>query len=73
MKNRAESLVVSEVKDNQDQDPILLYVKENIQKQRILAYEQGGDGVLKYQGRISLPREDELQERIMEEAHDFRY
>jgi len=36
-------------------------------------FEHGGDGVLRYQGRLCVPRVDELQERIMEEAHSFRY
>ncbi|XP_049372615.1 uncharacterized protein LOC125837564 [Solanum verrucosum] len=38
-----------------------------------MAFEQGGDGVLRYQGRLCVPRVDELQERIMEEAHSSRY
>ncbi|KAH0775071.1 hypothetical protein KY290_012208 [Solanum tuberosum] len=71
--NGAESSLVSEVKEKQDQDPILLDMKANVQKQRVLAFEQGGDGVLKYQGRLCVPMVDELQERIMEEAHSSRY
>ncbi|WMV46409.1 hypothetical protein MTR67_039794 [Solanum verrucosum] len=38
-----------------------------------MALEQGGDGVMRYQGRLYVPRVDELQERIMEEAHSSRY
>ncbi|WMV13728.1 hypothetical protein MTR67_007113 [Solanum verrucosum] len=38
-----------------------------------MAFEQGGDGVLRYQGRLCVPKVDELQERIMEEAHRSRY
>ncbi|XP_049373445.1 uncharacterized protein LOC125838428 [Solanum verrucosum] len=45
----------------------------NVQSQRILAFEQGGDGVLRFQGRLCVPMVDGLQERIMEEAHSFRY
>ncbi|KAH0757858.1 hypothetical protein KY290_021351 [Solanum tuberosum] len=71
--NGAESSLVSEVKEKQDQDPILLELKANVQKQRVLAFEQGGDGVLRYQGRLCVPMVDELQERIMEEAHSSRY
>ncbi|XP_049354785.1 uncharacterized protein LOC125819393 [Solanum verrucosum] len=36
-------------------------------------FEQGGDGVLRYQGRICVPMIDGLQEKIMEEAHSSRY
>ncbi|KAH0715252.1 hypothetical protein KY284_008157 [Solanum tuberosum] len=71
--NGAESSLVSEVKEKQDQDPSLLELKENVHKQKILAFEQGGDGVLRYQGRLCVPRVDELQERIMEKAHSSRY
>nr|AAT38727.1 Polyprotein, putative [Solanum demissum] len=36
-------------------------------------FEQGGDGVLRYQGRLCEPKVDELQDRIMEEAHSSKY
>ncbi|WMV45482.1 hypothetical protein MTR67_038867 [Solanum verrucosum] len=48
--NQAESILVSEVKEKQDQDPILPGLKANGHKQ--MAFEQGGDGVLRYQGRF---------------------
>ncbi|WMV20158.1 hypothetical protein MTR67_013543 [Solanum verrucosum] len=47
--NGAESSLVSEVKEKQDQDPILLALKANVHTQKVLAFEQGGDGVLRYQ------------------------
>ena len=51
--NGAESSLVSEVKEKQDQDPIFLNLKENIHNLRVLTFQQEGDGVLKYQGRLS--------------------
>ncbi|WMV37256.1 hypothetical protein MTR67_030641 [Solanum verrucosum] len=71
--NGAESALVLEVKEKQDQNPIFLELMANIHKQKVMAFEQGGDGVLRYQGRLRVPRVDELQERIMEEAHSSRY
>ncbi|KAH0695075.1 hypothetical protein KY285_022172 [Solanum tuberosum] len=71
--NGAESSIVSEVKEKQDQDPILLELKANVQNQRVLTFEPGGDGVLRYQGRLCVPMVDGLQEKIMEEAHSSRY
>ncbi|KAH0658205.1 hypothetical protein KY289_026953 [Solanum tuberosum] len=71
--NGAESSLVSEVKGKQYQDPILLELKANVHKQKVLAFEQGGDGVLRFQGRLCVPMVDGLQERIMEEAHSSRY
>ncbi|KAH0720291.1 hypothetical protein KY284_005321 [Solanum tuberosum] len=62
--NGAESSLVFEVKEKQDQDPILLELKANVHRQKVLAFEQGEDGIL---------RVDELQERIIEEAHSSRY
>jgi len=41
--NGAESSFVSEVKMKQDQDPILLELKANIHKQKVMSFEQGGD------------------------------
>ncbi|KAH0759938.1 hypothetical protein KY290_023431 [Solanum tuberosum] len=71
--NGAKSSLVSEVKEKQDQDPFFLELKANVHKQKVMSFEQGGDGVLRYQGRLCVRRVDELQERIMEEAHSSRY
>ena len=64
---------MSEVKEKIDQVPILLDLKENIHKERVLSFEQGGDGVLKYHGRLCVSMVDGLQERIIEEAHCSRH
>ncbi|KAH0712650.1 hypothetical protein KY289_008609 [Solanum tuberosum] len=48
-------------------------VVANVHKQKVLAFEQGGYGVLKYQGRLCVPMVDGLQEMIMEVAHRSRY
>ena len=45
--NEAESSLVCEVKENKDQYHIFLYLKENVHKQRVSSFEQGGDGVAK--------------------------
>ncbi|WMV14120.1 hypothetical protein MTR67_007505 [Solanum verrucosum] len=51
---------------------LLLELKANVYKQKVMAFEQGEDGVLRYQGRLCVPRVDELQETIMEEYHSSR-
>ena len=56
--NGVESSLVSEVKKKQDQDPILLGLKANLHKK--MAFEQRGYGVLRYQGRLCVPKGDEL-------------
>ncbi|KAH0636443.1 hypothetical protein KY289_036358 [Solanum tuberosum] len=45
--NGAESSLVSEVKEKQDQDPLLLELKASVHRQ--MAFEQGRDDVLSYQ------------------------
>jgi len=70
--NGAESSLVSEVKRQARPRPHFVELKANAYKQKVMAFEQGGDGVLRYQGRLCVPRVDELQERIMEEAHSSR-
>ena len=61
------------VKKHKDQDHILLELKVNVHKKRVLDFELGEDGVLKYQGRLCVPWVDGLQERIMEKDHSSRY
>ncbi|XP_025888838.1 uncharacterized protein [Solanum lycopersicum] len=63
--NGAESSLVSEVKEKQDQDPILLELKANVYKKKVMAFEQVVGGVLRYQRILCVPRVDELQQRIM--------
>ena len=56
--NKVESSLVSKVKEKQDQGLILLDLKKNVHNQRVLVIEQGGDGMLKYQGRLCVPTVD---------------
>jgi len=64
---------VSEVNKKQDQDPIFLELKTNVHKEKMMAFEQGKDGVLRYHGRLCVPKVDELQERIMAKGHSSIY
>ena len=45
----------------------------NVHKQRVLTFEQGGDGCAKVPGRLCVPKVDGLQERILEKAHSSKY
>ena len=71
--NGVESSLMPGVKEKQNQVPFLFELKENVHKQKVIAFEQGGDGVLRYQGRLCVLRVDEVQERIMEETHHSKY
>ena len=71
--NGVELLLESGVKKKQVQDTILLDLKASVHNQRVLAFEQVGDGVLNYQGILCGDRVDGIQERILEEVHSSRY
>ena len=40
---------------------------------RVEVFSQGGDGVLRYQGRLCVPNVGELRQHILAEAHNSRY
>ena len=71
--NGAESLLVSLLKEKQDQYPIFLELQANVHNQRVLTFEQYGGVVWRYQGRLCVPMVDGIQERIVEETHRSRY
>ncbi|XP_055821995.1 uncharacterized protein LOC129890472 [Solanum dulcamara] len=53
------------MKGKQDQDLILLQLKDDIHKQKVMAFAKRGDGVLRYQERLCIPSVDGIRERIM--------
>ena len=55
IQNGEESSFVVEVKEKKDNDPILLELKDAVHNQRMEVFSQGGDGVLRYQGRLCFP------------------
>ena len=55
VQNGEESSFVVEVKEKKDNDPILLELKDAVHNQRMEVFSQGGDGVLRYQGRLCFP------------------
>ena len=56
MTNWDESSLVSEVKQKEDQDTILLDLEASVYKKRVLAFEKWGDGVMKNHGRLCVPK-----------------
>ena len=59
VQNGAESSLVVEVTEKQESDLILLELKGALNNQRVEVFSQGGDGVLRYQGRLCVPHEGE--------------
>ncbi|KAH0650287.1 hypothetical protein KY284_030199 [Solanum tuberosum] len=71
--NGSESSLVVEVKVKQDSDMILLQLKSAVYQQRVEVLSQGGDGVLRHQGRLYVPKVRELRQQILIESHNSRY
>lgn len=55
------------MKEKQDQDPVLLQLKEDVHKKKVMTFAKGGDGVLRYQGRLCVPDVDNVRERDIAE------
>ncbi|WMV37778.1 hypothetical protein MTR67_031163 [Solanum verrucosum] len=71
--NGSESSFVADVKAKQGLDTILVELKDVVLKKSVEAFSQGGDGVLRYQGRLCVPNVDDLREQILTEAHSSQY
>ena len=65
VQNWAESSLVVEVKEKQDSDPIFLELRSLVHNQRMAVFSQGGNGVLRYQGRLCVPDVGELRNHIL--------
>ena len=73
VQNGKKSFFVVEVNENKDSDPILLELKGAVHNQRVEVFSQGGDDVLRYQGRLCVRDVGELRRNIFAEAHNSRY
>ena len=69
----AESSFIVEVKEKKDNDPIFLEHKGAVHSHRVEVFSQGGDGVLRYQGRLCVPDVGELRQHILSKTHNSRY
>ena len=66
VQNGEKSSLVVDVNKKQHRDPILLEVKGAVHNRRVEVLSQGGDGVLRYQGRQCIPYLGELRKYILE-------
>ncbi|WMV25175.1 hypothetical protein MTR67_018560, partial [Solanum verrucosum] len=68
----ARSSLVDEVLAKQDLDSSLLELKALVKKGKVEVFSQGGDGALRYQGRLCVPCVDGLRENHSGDvAHDL--
>ncbi|KAH0706582.1 hypothetical protein KY289_011658 [Solanum tuberosum] len=71
--HNSQSSFVVDVNSKQHLDPILMELKESVLNKSIEVFSQGGDEVLRYQGRLCVSDVDGLREKILEKAHGSRY
>ncbi|WMV24218.1 hypothetical protein MTR67_017603 [Solanum verrucosum] len=62
VQNGSKYSLVAEVKEKQDSDPILLQLKGAVHQQKVEVFTQGGHGVLRYHGRLCVPKVGELRQ-----------
>ena len=73
VQNVGETSLVVEVKEKQDSDPIFLELKGAIHNKRVEVLSQGGNGLLRYMGRLCIADVGELRHHILAEAHNSRH
>lgn len=61
--NNFESCLVVEVKSKHYIDPLLMELKELVRGKLNDSFSQGGDCVLRYQGRLCIPTMDDLRKQ----------
>ena len=65
--------MIVEVKGKKESDPIFLELKNEVHNKRVEVFSHGGDGVLRYQGRLCVHDVGKLRNHILVEAHNSRY
>ena len=54
-------------------DPSLLKIKEEVLEGKRIDFEVSTDGVLGFKGRLCVPADEELKQKILYEAHNTSY
>ena len=68
----SESSLVVEVKDGQHLYPVLMALKESMLVKMNESFIVGFDGIVRYKDRLCVLDMDDLQTRIIVEAHSFK-
>ncbi|KAL5573486.1 hypothetical protein UlMin_023083 [Ulmus minor] len=61
------------IKGEQELDPSLLKIKEEVLEGKRTDFEVSADGVLGFKGRLCVPANEDLKQQIMHEAHNTPY
>lgn len=60
MQQVEQSSLGSIIKKKQVLDPLLMKIKDDVCKKKVMAFEISGDGILRYQRRLCFPHIDGL-------------
>ncbi|XP_070046631.1 uncharacterized protein [Nicotiana tomentosiformis] len=69
----ATSSLVTEVKERQYEDLVLVHYRNTTPQKEKIPFEITKDGVLKYRGRLCIPNVAGLRRQVMGENHYSRY
>jgi len=64
---------VDEIQVNQESDPKLQRIKENLEKEKSPGFVVYEDGTLRFQNHLCVHKNEELRKQVLEEAHNTRY
>ena len=70
---RLKSNLLEEVKEAQKQDEKLVVIRNQVQEGKESEFGVSEDGYLYYKGRICVPNDIELKQKILQEAHSSPY
>ncbi|XP_070039402.1 uncharacterized protein [Nicotiana tomentosiformis] len=73
IQNTATSSLVSEVKERQYEDPMLVHYRDTTPQKEKTPFEIREDGVLIYRGRLCVPNVTGLRRHVMGETYYSRY
>ena len=65
--------IVEEIRLNQENNPELQRIKQNLEIGKSPGFIIHEDGNLQFQNRLCVPKNMELRKNILEEAHNARY
>jgi len=57
------------IKEKQLEDPNLRHTVDVLRSEKARDFELGGDGLLRFKGRLCIPADEELKRMIIEESH----
>lgn len=68
-----KSSLDAEIKEKQVLNAILIKIKENISRKKVMVFEISGNITLRYKGRLCVPEVDGLRQMILAKADESRY